>query len=170
MAYATIDDLIHRFDARTIGDLVAIDGARVPVEDLPDDEVAQAALDDASGEIDAALLKGKFYTPADLANLTANSNKYLVKICCLIAMASLWDRKPGLMAETAEKHQQQAEAILVKLKHGAEIFAVQGDASHEEAGLPEITGPTRVTVQNTNALATRLRGRMYPAIELPRGR
>lgn len=170
MAYATAANMMARYDARTLGDLVSDDGVRVPPEHLADNANLTALLADASGAVDAALLQGKRYSTTDLANLSDNSAAYLVSITCTITWAAAWDRRPGLNEELSERARERAEKILLKLKKGDEIFSVDGDASHAEAGLPSITGPSRIEIQNLNGLATRVRGHFYPNRILPNGR
>ena len=80
MAYASVADLKKRFDVRTLGDLASDDGTQVASANLPADENVLAALDDASGEIDSAVLVARRYTTSDLTALTGNSLAYLKRL------------------------------------------------------------------------------------------
>lgn len=165
MAYATAAQLLARFDARTIGDLVADDGNRVSVQSLltPHDNIT-AALDDASGEIDAALLQGKRYTSAELTALTGNSAAYLVRITCQIAFWLLWERRPSLDEESYEAAKDRARKALERLRRGEHVFDVDGA---KEAGLPEQHTPTISTISRLNLTVEEARKGFYPARRLP---
>lgn len=162
MAYATPAELLARYDARVIGDLVGDVNERVDAADLPTDENLLAALDDASGEIEAAVLQGKRYTTADLAALAGNTRFFLVRICCQIAIARLWERRLTLDASeqiAAEQAFEQARKALDRLKRGEEIFDIQ---AVKDAGVPSLVKPTATTIRTRNLLVDELRGTYYP--------
>jgi phage gp36-like protein len=171
-AYATPADLVARYDARTLGDLAADGGLRVSEASLLTDDNIQAALDDASGEIEAALLQGQRYTVADLAGLTGNSAKYLARITCQIAFGYLWGRRPWSEAweDPRNEAMSRAKKALELLRTGENIFDVQ---AVKDAGVPESTGPTRVEIRNLNSIVDRCRlGRngYYPVRVTPNNR
>lgn len=168
MAYATPAQMIQRYDVRTLGDLVGDNGIRVDRAALATDANLQAALDDASGEIEAALLQGKRYTTAQLTALTGNSAKYLVRLTCTIAFGLLFGRRPwsdddeeGSGRRGAEK---QARAALEMLRKGQTIFDVE---EVKEAGLPAIETPTIQTILQSNLAVDQSRGHFYPRRRLP---
>lgn len=169
MAYATASDMTARYDARLIGDLLADDGTRVASGSISGNANLTAALDDASGEIEAALLMGGRYTTAQLSALTGNSAKHLVRITCDIAMAFLWGRR-GAAAGAKAEQRAGAEAIanghLERLRKGETIFDVDGLV---DAANPTIDGPSTATLTNLNLISRRTR-RYFPAQRLPNGR
>jgi len=168
MAYATAADLILRKDSRTLGDLVSDAGTRVSEAGLASDTKLAAALDDASGQVDAALLRGGMYQPADLTSLTGNSLAYLKRITCDIAFWLLWERRPAYDDNPRrDAAQERAEEHLDNLRTGKAIFDVPANI---EAGKAEITGPSRVAIQDLNLLADRCRGSFYPMRETPHNR
>lgn len=164
-AYATPTDLLARKDARTLGDLVTDVSERVSPEDLLTDTKLQAALDDASGEIDAALLQGKRYSVADLTALNGNSQKYLIRLTCDIAWGLLCERRSyGVDDERRQAAFKSRREALERLRKGEHVFDLE---AVKEAGLPSITGPTRIERTALNLISNRARGRFYPTEFLP---
>lgn len=155
-----------RFDARTVGQLVSDTGQSVPPASLATNTAVLAALEDASGEIDAALMQGQRYSAADLAALTGNSLAYLKRICCQIAMARLWERRPYLDEEGAEKALNMARQALDRLRKGENLFAVEDNLA---ASVPSIETPSVTSIENLNLVVDRARGwnGFYPARWLP---
>lgn len=161
MALADADDMINRYDVRTLGDLVS-DGDRVGEAYLPTDPKMLAALETASGEVIAACYKGNRYLPADLTGLTGSSAEYLKDLVCRIAFWVLWRRKPWSdryekLRDSAEK---SATAALDLLRTGQNVFDV---AETKEAGTPEVQSVSLVEIQTYNLIVDAARGRFYPA-------
>lgn len=168
MSYASVQNLIARYDARTVGQLVSDNNIAVPPIELAWNSVAQAALDDASGEIEAALLRGERYSAADLAALTGNSAKHLIRICCDIAFWNLWDRRPWQRQDPGrDDARKRSQDHLDRLAKGENVFNI---AAVLDAGLPESTGPSAVELSNLNLIAYRARGHFYPVARLPNNR
>jgi phage gp36-like protein len=71
--YAAADDLIKRFDERDIQQLVVDDSSDSTTVDVSSNARVETALDDAEGEVIAALRKGGRYEAAQLAALTGTS-------------------------------------------------------------------------------------------------
>lgn len=165
MAYAAASDLIARKDVNVLGDLVSDSGARVSSAGLASDTNMAAALDDASGLVDSALLQGKRYSTADLSALTGNSAAYLKRIVCDIAFWLLWDRKPAYGGvEDRAGAREQARQALDDLRTGKHIFDVE---AVKEAGLPSVGGPTVVEINRLNLIVDRARPRYYPQRIMP---
>lgn len=163
MAYADGSDLLDRFDARLIGDLVSDDNTQVAVADVPTNTVVLAALDDASGDIDAALLTARRYAAADLSGLTGNAQKHLKRITCEIAMAYLRRRRVDFDPESAKAFMELAEGHLERLRKGINVFGLDDQM---DAGLPTVSGPSAVDFQNLNLMRDRVQN-YYPARRLP---
>jgi phage gp36-like protein len=130
---------MERKDWRQLGDLVADDGEQVTEGDLLVDPRLQAALDDASGEIDAALLVGGRYSVADLAGLTGDAAKYLARITCEIAVFNLQLRRFDLDAKKLEVIEKLRERLLEPLRTGKNIFGLDEKIA---AGKASVDGPT----------------------------
>jgi phage gp36-like protein len=167
MSYATIANLIDRYDAREIGDLIADDNNRKEAIDLADDPILTAFLQDASGQVEAALVVAERYSAAELSGLTGNSAAHLVRITCDIAMSLLATRRPGRLKTEARKAiVETAEAHLERLRKGENIFNL---ADQREAGAPSIGGPSTLDLQNLNLVRDRTRN-YYPGRRLPDNR
>lgn len=169
MAYADADDMLARFDQRVLGDLLSVDGAAVTPSAMADNERLTIALDDASGEIDAAVRVAARYTTADLAGLTGTGLAYLKRITCDIAYWLLIDRRSlsGIVDEEANRRHTIYRNHLKDLREGREIFDV---AAARTSALPSQALPTRVELTNQNTIAGRARGHMYPSYVLPNDR
>jgi len=168
-AYVTAAEFIARFDKRIVGDLASVDGNRVTASALESDERITTVLEDASGEVDAAVKVGNRYLTADLAGLTGNGLQYLKKIVSDIAFYLLIDRRVlnRVTADEAERRFMVYRAHLKDLRTGLQIFDV--DAA-KEAGLPLTDGPTTTEANNLNTMTSRVRGHLYPTRMMPAGR
>jgi phage gp36-like protein len=167
VSYASPADMLKRYDTRTLGELVSDSGSRVSAAALLTDANLAAALEDASGEIDAHVLQGDRYTTAQLAELTGNSKAYLVRICCAVALSLLWERRPYQDSDEgvgAEQAALQARKVLSELKKGEQIFDLP---DVRDAGLPSSSVPSRVTLDAMNLAVDRARGHFYPRRLLP---
>lgn len=153
MAYASASDLIARKDSRDLGDLVSDDGVQVAENELADDAKLGAALDDASGDIEASLLRGNRYTTAQLAALTGNSLAYLKRITCEIAMYHLLARRPEANLERLEYYRKLRETFLEPLASGENVFDI---TDHLAAGAADVDGPTTQDYGNLNLVRDRV--------------
>lgn len=168
MAYADALDLTSRFDERVIKDLLSDEG--VPVESLGGNRKLAAALDDASGRVDSALMVAQQYTTDDLEGLTGNSLALLKRIVCEVAMAYLMGRRPEVFGgDHYEAMQRAAEDFLERLRRGERVFPSVAD--NVAAGLPSVDGMTAVQYDRLNLIPDRTR-RFYPSrgSRLPLGR
>lgn len=151
MAYATPDDMVLRFDANTIGDLVSDTG--VAATDLTTNATVLAALEAASGRVDAAALVSQNYSTAELAALTGNSLALLKDIVCDLAMIRLLKRRPEKITnEALAAASKEAEDYLDRLRRGDRLFDV---AAHETAGVISVEGPTTLEFENLNLITAR---------------
>ncbi len=166
MAYAASTDLTARYDANMVADLASDDGT--PVADLAADAKVQAALDDASGQIDAAVTVARVYSTTNLAALTGNSLALLKRITCDLAMYYLMARRPEKYGKNLSEFYEKADAYLESLRKGNRVFAVEANL---DAGLPTIDGPGASDYQRLNLLPDRTKN-FYPArgSRLPIGR
>lgn len=167
-AYATGSDLVARYDADMVRDL-ATDREDVTSAEIASNARVLVALEDASGEVDVALLAGGRYTVDQLQTLTGNSRSHLKSIVCSLAIVALHSRRP----ESAEKDfidqlSERAREAIRALKRGENIFGLDEIV---DATAPEATGPTAIQIQNRNALPDRM-ARYFPTADtrLPRGR
>jgi phage gp36-like protein len=164
-AYASIADLVKRYDVRTIGELIKDDGTAANSAAVTADAngIIAAALETASGEVESACLRGKRYTVTDLAGLTGNSQALLKHLTCKIAFWLLWERRPVWDQDQYEQAKNAPRGMLDQLKRGESIFEV---AAVETAGNPSVTGPTRADLSRLNLIRDRMH-RYYPDRHLP---
>ncbi len=181
ISYATGAQLVLRYDVRTLGQLASDTGVAVSPGAVAGDPVILAHLAQASGDIEAALLQGQRYTLTDLANVAAdtagaiygNSNSFLARLCCDLAFASLWARRPWMKdnEEYALKAREASNAELDRMRRGERVLAIQAVA---EAAVPLITGPTRVQARELNMIVDQCRGGgrygYYPVRQTPNNR
>ena len=161
-AFATATDMIARYDSRTLGDLVADDGARVPEGALASDSKMTAALNSATGELKAALLQGERYTVTELESLTAESQAFLVDLTCRVAFWRLWSRKPYSQSFDGVRQVAKSEYTdaLEMLRTGAHVFELDDQI---QAGHPKVDTITRAEIREHNLVVDIARnGRFYP--------
>lgn len=164
MSYATPAEFLKRYDARIVGDLVRDNDEQATAAELIDDDNLQAALDDASADIDSALMFGERYTPSDLSGLTGNSQTLLIRMTCDIAMAFLLRRRPSKDADKDAARLELAEKHLERLRKGEQVFYRGEGVDH--AGVIDTTGPSVVQLTNLNLIRDRTKN-YYPERRLP---
>lgn len=168
MAYATGADLIDRYDVDLIGDLSTDDRETQDRAAVATNGKVLSALEEASGEVDAALLAGGRYSVEQLEGLGSKATAYLKAIVCALAMRSLHERRPGAAdKETMERLVSRATDALKKLRSGENVFGLD---EHIAAGRMTTEGPSAIEIQNRNDLTARM-GRYFPtgATRIPKG-
>lgn len=146
MAYATPEQLIMRYDARVIGQL--LDDSGVQIDNISANTVALEAMDDASGQIRSAALVANKYTEDDLNTLAANHDAFLVKLTCDLAYGFLKNRR-AIDGEIPPQV-KEANQWLAMLRFGERILNVQANA---DAGNVSHSTISLVERQQTNLLA-----------------
>lgn len=165
-SYATPADLVARYDVRVIGHLCNDENKTIHPTQIEANANVLTALADASGEIDAALLQGRRYSKADLDALTGESLSYLKRICCQVAYWFLFERRSWVEDERYEVAKERGRKAIERLRRGEHVFDVE---ETKDAGLPQITGPTRVQFRDQNLLRD-VASPFYPQRRLQRGR
>lgn len=166
-SYATPADLIARKRWSNIEQVAGDDGVAMQEEDLATDPVTLQALEDASGEVDAALMYLGKYSADQLESLAGNALAHLKRIVCELAYANLVARvEPGKEETIALR--EQAEKWLEALRNGTNIFGLPEKVA---ASLPSSSGPTSTTYANNRGFAERC-PRFFPTrgAQLPRNR
>lgn len=161
--YVTAAQFLQRFDVRVVEDLVTDGKHRPTITELLDSSnlfgaKLYAALQDASGDIEAACLVGGRYVPADLAALTGNQAALLKRLVSTLAMDYLAQRRCDPTHQVSVQV-QQTKNFLDALAGGDRIFGLQEviDASHAEI---EVDLDTDVEARNmTTYIAERFFGR-----------
>lgn len=136
-------------DVSTVGDLCAdrpsgtAPAVRVSPTALLTDANLQAALDDAAGDVETAVLVGMKYTVDDLGALIGTpcvGRAKLYRLISAIAKVYLVERRPGTkIPEEFLADMDRAQATLSALAKGAEIFPFRETA---EAGAIDIEPAT----------------------------
>ena len=161
-AYADGDDLAARHDIRVLQQLASDDDSPLSRADTLAHEFVTTALEDASGEVESALRRGGIYTTANLEALTGNSLAKLKRMVCTVAMALMFERRPGPFQELANGYMERADKMLKELSSGDKVFEIDG---HDDANFPTIDGPTSIDYDRINTIADRMAPRYFPRRE-----
>jgi len=124
MAYATTQNMLDRYDVNRLGQLVADDGVQRTKVQLLSDAVLEEMLADASGYITSALIAGNRYRPEDLATLSGDDAKLLIRLTCDIAFGLLLQRRgyPLDQIKSIAPGYLQAFAWLDRMADGQAVF------------------------------------------------
>lgn len=164
-AFATAQNMIERYDARTLGDLCSDDGNKVAESALATNLKMTAMLSSATGKIVAACLRAQRYTRAELDTLAAagtDGSDHLIDVTCQICFWMLWRRKPYTDNQQRVEAQQAAEEYLEMLRNGDHVFDIERT---QEAGTPKTDTVTRIEINDQwDMWVDRARsGHFYPA-------
>lgn len=166
-SYATPANMLSRFDKRLIGGLVSDTGTEVAEGDLPTNAVLLELLADASGEVESALTVGERYSADQLAALTGNSQKLLIRLVCEITWLNLVGRRGEKYTEDYEAMRKAAGDRLNRLRKGENVFNIQATL---EAGNIHVTGPSTVAIEQLQLMRDRVGTAYYPRRRMPFGR
>lgn len=140
--YASASDLSARFDERDIQQLVVDDSTSdYTVVDVTDNIRVDIALEDAEGEVVAALRKGGRYDAAALAALTGSDLAYLKRIICELTMLHLLRRRPDTNPDRLDSYEKLRLRHLRDLQNGNSILT-DDESNDLPAGRPSTDGPT----------------------------
>jgi hypothetical protein len=145
VTYCPVAEFLKRVDLRTVGDWASDTGARIPAVSLPTNANVLAALLDASGMVESAVIKSERYQPSDILRLigldpagnplvgftpTAGT-AYVYHLVTRIAEGLLWRRRPDIspFPPTFDWAMEELEA----LKLGGKILPF---VETQEAGVP----------------------------------
>ncbi len=121
-SYLTAAEFLKRADLRTVGDLCSDTGTRITAAALLTNDNLTAALLDASGILEQAMLRGQLYQPVDLAALTGAGQAALFRLLTRLTTCLLFERRPDL--ELKQPWLWEAvEEQLQKLREGERIFS-----------------------------------------------
>lgn len=122
MRWASVADLMDRFDARQLGDLCGDVGARVEPADLPGNARAIAALNDAEGELISAITVGEKYDLTQVDTLVSGGDTYVLKLVCDLALKNLYAARNQL--EDTPAQSLLAMQVLQQLRQGERVLAI----------------------------------------------
>lgn len=160
MPYATNSDFLQRYDARLTGDLVRDDGVQEAASSLPTNEVLQAAIEDASAAIDAAVFVGSRYTPAQMASLSATAASFVRRLACDLALIYLKRRRGRFDQERDGALLTEINATLKGLRDGQDLLLLVGQSQSVGAGV-ELVNPELIAVSAKQTIRHRTRN-YYP--------
>lgn len=161
--YATVADWRSRYDEREIAQLVSDSGTPVALAGLDTDDVALEILQDAEGEVIAALLAGGRYTTTDLTGLATAGEALLKRLICDLAMTMLMERRLEYDPEKYAAREKRVQDRLNDLRDGKNVFGLPAEI---EAGQVALGTPS--LVQRTQQTLIRDRTKNYfPANRLP---
>lgn len=149
-------------DARAWGDLVNDDGTRASSTSILTNTIIADALMGATGEIEAAVIRGERYTPADLATIeaqnsgTSGSAAFLRKLCAWLAFGALWTRRRP--SEAMPPLVVWAYSVLESLGKGEKLLSTQ---EVMDADIPDSDFETAGDTWNNIPLATSVSWRYY---------
>jgi len=154
------------YDETIVADLVSDGGDQVAV--LETDPKLLKLIAAAEGRVESACTVAKIYSTTKLAALTGNSLALLEEIVSGLVMIALLRRRPGTYDEIRQETKGY-EDYLDRLRKGERIFG--GNEEAQEAGLPQVDGPTTAIYDRLNLIPDRTRN-FYPSRigRLPVGR
>lgn len=156
LTYCSPTDFVSRYDARALGDLLFDAGVRINSADLLTNQNILLALEDATGQINAAVLVAEKFAIADLQNMTGSDAAYLNRLTCDLAFCYLVQRRGLDIAKYPQYFNAQTE--LTHLRNGERTFNI---SYAEDAGLVHSQFPTVAQVADLNLAAT-YASRVFP--------
>lgn len=150
-------EFLKRCDLRTVADLCSDTDEPVAEASLAADPNLAAALLDATGEVEAAAMRGGRYTPADLAALTGATQARMRRMIARITMGLLYERRPD-KGEPAASYKLALEQLEL-LRQGEMIFGTV-EAADAQIQDHEVENAATVEARNgTSFIARRYFGR-----------
>lgn len=122
MSYCTIAQLQQRYDQRIIAQVSNDTNGTAGLS-----TTIQAALDDATADVNLACQVGGVYSIADLLALTATGDTSLVRLCADLAMRHLARRRAGGRVEGLESAFDRSQEMLRALRLGQRILNVSAN-------------------------------------------
>lgn len=139
--FVTAEDMIARFDERDLQQLVLDDGEQSDLVDVRDSIKLDTALDDAEGEVIAALRKAGRYDSAELAQLSGTDLSYFKRVICEIAMVHVLRRRPTFRPELLEAYTKIRESHIKEIQNGSSILS-SNEPVDTAAGRVSVDGPS----------------------------
>lgn len=158
ISYATPDDLLARYDSRTIGDLASDDNRRLTREEIIASPIVRSILQDASGIVESYCIAGGRYTHEDLLSLTGNAKNLLIRLVCDIAYLLLKDRRGYVNDQPNNEIITRTSTALTKLRNGELLF---GYSKNIEASVSRTSTKPAAIIRFFNPTATDLAVRLF---------
>lgn len=140
MSYAVIADLTARYDSRTLAQQSNdTNSASASTTNQ------QAALDDATAEINTAVLQGSIYTLDQLTALLLTGDTQLIRLCCDTAVKFLCSRRMDSLPASVTDRIKASEFMLESLRSGKRVLNV---VINRQADVPILLTNTTLQQQN----------------------
>lgn len=152
-------DLTDRYDARDIGDLASDTGTAIVEGDLAANPKVVAAINDALGDIESALVAGARYTVTQLEGLAGVALAKFKRLACGRAMFYLLSRRPAQNPDKLKQFDEWTEDQLERLRVGENIFNLD---EQKDAGVIDHQFMSAVDASNLPTIRNRVRN-TYPA-------
>jgi len=123
-SFVTVQQLLDRYDRRTVAQLLSDDNEQVPTADLVTNQKLLAILQDATGEFRSALTVGFQYADDDLDALALERNPVIVRLISALAMGYLYERRGIGVPDATDKTIRWAREQLVELQKGRKVLDV----------------------------------------------
>src|SRR5688572_11874066 len=146
-AYCTIGEFLDRYDRRIIADWLSDTGVKLTTDALNSSTRLTEILQDASGLVESACLVGEKYRPEDLAALTGNSKRFLMRLVADLAIGMIRGRRGYNEEEGVMPQHKAALEMLENIRNGERIF---GLAEVMTAGNPTSEFITEQDLEQTN--------------------
>ncbi len=144
--YAQTPDLQARYDFRLTNQASSDDNSGS--QNTANQNIA---LQDASSEINTAILAGGRYTPTQISTLLSGGDTLLVRLCCDIAFARLLARRRGGASPGQKDNLEAAQKLLDRLESGAAILNISASIA---AGLPSMVMVNADQASNAEPLSS----------------
>lgn len=123
-ALVTVQQLVDRYDRRTVAQLLSDDNSQVPVGELNTNQRLLAILQDATGEFKSALSVGFQYTDENFTDLAEANNPVVVRLICALAMGYLYERRGIGVPDATDRTIRWAREQLVEIQKGRKVLDV----------------------------------------------
>lgn len=152
--YATADDLLKRYDARLLGDLVSDSGTPVAPNDLPSNPVIDAVLRDACAAVDAAVFVGSRYTPEQMTTLSETAAAFVRRLVCDLALVYIKRRRGRFDSDKDAALLKEINDTLAALRDGQDLLLL-AEQSAAPASTMELVRPELISVNAPHTIQRR---------------
>ncbi len=143
-----------------VGDLAQDGREEQPPSTVADLPIVVRTLEEASGQVDMALLAGGRYRTEQLAALTGNSLAFLKRIVCTLAISYLFKRRAAPQyLELAKMYHDEAQDYLKALQMGKNLFNIE---ENKTASVIEHQHLSAVEIDGLNLMPSRM-GNFFPS-------
>jgi hypothetical protein len=144
-SYITAAEFLKRYDYRTIARYCSDTDTAITLAALPTNVNLLALLNDASGILEMAVLRGARYTASQIANLTGVAKAARDRIIADVAICLVYERRPDIFDHREPVCYTRAMSLIDALAEGKTIF---GYATVTAASLVDLQVDTREIIDS----------------------